>query len=87
MLGLINYDGFDLLEFLMYGLLLIISYYIFYLSFSSNMIGIKNVILDGNNIFFDNVSVWKVVLIFVFFKIVMIISVIFILFVMKKMNF
>lgn len=47
------------------------------------MIGIKNVILDGNNIFFDNV----VVLIFVFFKIVMIISVIFILFVMKKMNF
>lgn len=71
----------------MYGLLLIISYYIFYLGFSSNMIGIKNVILDGNNIFFDNVSVWKVVLIFVFFKIVMIISVIFILFVMKKMNF
>lgn len=51
------------------------------------MIGIKNVILDGNNIFFDNVSVWKVVLIYVFFKIVMIISVIFILFVMKKMNF
>lgn len=85
--GSINHDGSDSSEPLMHGSSSTISYHTFHSSSSSNMTGIKNVTPDGNNTPPDNASAWKVVLISAFFKIVMIISAIFILFAMKKMNF
>nr|XP_034320179.1 uncharacterized protein LOC105341274 isoform X1 [Crassostrea gigas]XP_034320180.1 uncharacterized protein LOC105341274 isoform X1 [Crassostrea gigas] len=85
--GSINHDISDSSEPLMQGSSSTISYHTFHSSSSSNMTGIKNVTPDGNYTPPDNTSAWKVVLISAFFKIVMIISAIFILFAIKKMNF
>lgn len=85
--GSINHDGSDSSEPLMQGSSSTISYHTFHSSSSSNMTGIKNVTPDENYTPPDNASAWKVVLISAFFKIVMIISAIFILFAMKRMNF